>query len=280
MTPEADHAVALPAGTLLPFVRRYTGYRYADLLPGIHRGLPAPHLALIISLGAPMRLAAMPDPAQPAGEFVASVGGLHTRPTAVAYDSVLAGIQIDLTPAGARSLLGVPSGEIGPRVVDLESLLGPVGRELIERVNIAPDWPSRFAALDVVLQRCLGRLPAAHRSLDGAWNLILHHGGALPVSRIADEVGWSRRQLAARFSDEYGLSVKEAARVVRFHRSRVLLQGCTDLSIGAVAACTGYYDQAHMAREWRSLAGCSPAIWLATEDLPFVQDGMGADAAE
>jgi AraC-like DNA-binding protein len=227
-----------------------------------------------------MRLAAMPDPAQPAGEFTASVGGLHTRPATVAYDGSLAGIQIDLTPAGARALLGVPSGELGPRVVHLEDLLGPDGVELTERVAAAPDWRSRFAVLDMVLQRRMDRLPEAHRSLDGAWTLILRHGGTMPVSTIADQVGWSRRQLVERFTREYGLSVKEASRVVRFHRSRLLLQQRIDLSIGAVAALTGYYDQAHMAREWRSLAGCSPATWLATEELSFVQDGAGEDAGD
>jgi AraC-like DNA-binding protein len=39
-----------------------------------------------------------------------------------------------------------------------------------------------------------------------------------------------------------------------------------------VAAVCGFYDQAHLNREWRELAGCSPTTWLA-EELPSVQDG-------
>jgi AraC-like DNA-binding protein len=48
-------------------------------------------------------------------------------------------------------------------------------------------------------------------------------------------------------------------------------------TIAEVAAATGYADQAHMAREWRTMAGCSPSAWLGTEELPFIQDTDSRD---
>ena len=50
-------------------------------------------------------------------------------------------------------------------------------------------------------------------------------------------------------------------------------------SLATIAADCGYADQAHMAREWRALAGASPTQWLADERLPFVQDDDGLDGA-
>ena len=40
--------------------------------------------------------------------------------------------------------------------------------------------------------------------------------------------------------------------------------GQRDFLAGLAADC-GYYDQAHLAREFRELAGCPPSAWLAEE---------------
>jgi hypothetical protein len=42
-------------------------------------------------------------------------------------------------------------------------------------------------------------------------------------------------------------------------------------TLWGTAAC-GFYDQAHLAREWNDLVGRPPTAWLAAEELPFVQD--------
>lgn len=94
-------------------------------------------------------------------------------------------------------------------------------------------------------------------------------------------MGWSRRHLTERFTREFGLSPKDAARVVRFHRSRLLVARSNRPRLADVAAACGYYDQAHLAREWNDLAGCSPSAWLAAEEFPSVQDtGSGERHAD
>jgi hypothetical protein len=65
-------------------------------------GLPSPSLTLVISLGPRTRLARMPNPAQQPAAFDVLVGGLHSRPAVIAHDGELFGIQLDLTPEGAR----------------------------------------------------------------------------------------------------------------------------------------------------------------------------------
>ena len=78
-----------------------------------------------------------------------------------------------------------------------------------------------------------------------------------------------RRHLGARFRDEFGLSPKTAARVIRFDRARRLLQRRVAAggapALAELAAGGGFFDQAHLAREFRELAGCAPSRWLAEE---------------
>ncbi|MGH3327348.1 MAG: hypothetical protein ACRDPT_06045 [Streptomycetales bacterium] len=68
--PVAVAAVGRPAAHLVPWVRRYLGYRYEGFAPGVYLGAPSRHLTVVISLGAPTRMAAMPDPRQAPGASV------------------------------------------------------------------------------------------------------------------------------------------------------------------------------------------------------------------
>ena len=58
---------------------------------------------------------------------------------------------------------------------------------------------------------------------------------------------------------------KLAARVIRFQRSRELLASPGRPGLADIALACGYYDQAHLTRDWRELAGCSPTVWMAEE---------------
>ena len=101
-----------------------------------------------------------------------------------------------------------------------------------------------------------------------AWRLLHGHDGVVDVSRLAAEVGWNRRHLAQRFQDEFGLGPKLTGRVMRFDRSKQLVAAGTT-RLADIAATCGYYDQAHMARDWREFAGCPPTAWAEEEELPI-----------
>ena len=270
-----------PHPALRPSVPAALGYRHVGFLPGEHLGLPSPWLTFVVTLDDPLEVAAHADPAQAPGRYDALVGGLHTRPARLVHPGRQAGIQLSLTLAGARALLGRPAGALGSLDARLEDLLGAAGRELVERVRAADGWPGRFAALEQVLLRRLA--PAAlPLEVAEAWRLTTTTGGRLPVAEVARRIGWSTRHLEQRFRAETGLSPKEAARVVRFDRARRALAdraaagGAPDLAALAVAG--GFADQAHLTREWRAFSGLPPTRWLAAE-FGYVQDTLAVSAA-
>ncbi len=259
---------------LRPYVAAAVGYRHEGLPPGEHLGLPSPFLTLVVPLDEPLVMAAHPDPAQPPGRYDGLVGGLHTRPARIAHPGRQAGIQLSLTPAGARALLGCPAGALASLDAPLDDVLGRAGGELVERVRSAADWPARFAALDELLLRQLGD-GGLRPEVAEAWRLTTASAGRLPVAEVAARVGWSVRHLEQRFRAETGLGPKEAARVARFDRARRDLAGRAasgaPLDLAGLAAAAGFADQAHLTREWRSFSGLPPTRWLR-EEFGFVQD--------
>jgi AraC-like DNA-binding protein len=270
-----------PAEVLRPYLACYTGYRQRGLPPAVHRGLPSPFLTLIFTLDEPLTMMAHPDPRQVPGIFGTLLGGLHTEPALIGHNGAQSGIQVALRPLGARALLGLPAGELAHIDVAADSVLGTVAARIQARVVAAASWRDRFAVLNDEFSRILepGSLVAPEVTV--AWRLLLRSGGTVPVSELAAQTGWSSRHLASRFRIETGLTPKAAARVIRFdHAKRQLLRvpGIGGASVrgasvrvagpgglaGLAAEC-GYFDQAHLAREFRALAGCPPSQWLAEE---------------
>lgn len=268
---------ARPAPALRPYVAWYSGYRQRGVAPMVHRGLPSPYLTLILTLDEPLTLAAHPDPRQPPGSYRTLLGGLHTGPALITHAGRQSGVQIALSPLGARVLLGLPAGELAELDFTAEEVLGGWAVEGRERLLSATDWPGRFAAVDQWLGGRLGQR-SDQRAVEPApevvqaWQLLLAGGGQPSAAALADRIGWSGRHLADRFRTEIGLTPKAAARVIRFDRARRLLSARAGqpragdgLGLAALAARCGYFDQAHLAREFRALAGCAPSRWVAEE---------------
>lgn len=287
-----EYRAGRPAAPLRGLVDAYVGYRIVGP-PGVHRGLPSRHVTFVLAFEEITVTAHGAGGAVTAG---ALVGGLHDRPALITHPGVQSGVQLEVTPAGARALFGVPAGELTGLVVPLDAVL-PRAAELTERLAAAPGWPARFAVLDDVLCAAV-RTPgvaATSPEVGHVWRRLQLAAGRGSVSALAGEVGWSRRHLTERFRREIGLPPKVAARVLRFEgaRAELLRPGPAGRAprLADVAATCGYADQAHLTREWRHLAGCTPSAWLAEEapwvltpaedaaDLPFVQDGGRLPAA-
>jgi AraC-like DNA-binding protein len=273
--PVDEHCRARPAEPLRPYVAWYAGYRQRGVPPARHRGLPSPFLTFIVTLDEPLVILAHPDPKQQPGHFLTLLGGLHSAPALIAHEGAWSGIQVALRPLGTRALLGLPAGELAEVDVPAEAVLSDLGAELRARILAAAGWSERFAVLDEILLRRMNVADVAPE-VGWAWRQLLTSGGAILVSDLAEQTGWSGRYLARRFREEIGLTPKAAARVIRFHRARHLLahQAGGPYRLADLAATCGYFDQAHLAREFNALAGCPPSQWLA-EEFRNVQAAAG-----
>jgi AraC-like DNA-binding protein len=275
---ETDWVTAPPAPGLARIVEGYVGYRMTGTPPGVHRGLPSRHLTFIVSIGPDIDVIAQSDPRQDPARYRCVLSGLAASSALIAYGDRQEGVAIELTPFGSRALFSRPARELWNTSLELADVAGPIGDELWERLQTVTSWSERFAVCDEVLGR-LAHPAAPLPELDHAWRAIVGSGGEIAVADLASRVGWSRQHLTRRFVDEYGLAPKLAARVVRFERARRMLESTPSyVSIAQVAASCGYYDQAHLDRDFAELAGCSPTQWLHDE-VPSFQDAAPVDAS-
>lgn len=256
-----------PPAPLRSWVEPYVGYHSVGGRPRVHRGLPSGTLTLVIALDAPLVLDATPDGTVGPHRYDALVGGMHQRPAMVVDPGTQTGIQLAIHPLAARRLLGLPAGAMAHDVVHLRDVWGPDADKLVEGLRSTDDWRQRFAALDqALLRRADDRMREPPPEVSHAWRRLVDEQRPT-VEAIAAEVGWSRRHLGSRFATEIGLSPRTSARVVRFDRARRALAGDHASTLAQLAADHGYADQAHLAREFRELAGCPPSRWLAEEGL-------------
>jgi AraC-like DNA-binding protein len=261
-----------PSAALAPFVSSITGY-CMDGIDIVHHGLPSTELTFILALGAPITVGWSADRSR-SGEFQAMVSGLHTSPAFVFPTPHHSGIQLGLTPAGARAMFGLPASELHAELVDLQQMWAALGSRLVERLAGCLTWPERFGTLDRELcQMVVPDAPEIRPELRWAWHQLVRRGATEAV-QLAAEIGWSRGYFARLFADEFGLKPKETARIVRFGKAKKLV-GQPTASLADVALQSGYADQAHLTREWRRLAGCTPTEWQS-EMLSFVQDNRRA----
>jgi AraC-like DNA-binding protein len=251
-----------PHPALAGHIRSLAGWHERADGPVRRAELPGGRIVLVISFGPTLDVNGR--------RFGSFVAGLHDTPALTEHAGEGYGIQAYLTPLGARRLLGMPMAELTREVVELEDLIGGGARELAESLAGAPDWRTRFALLErAIAERTLAAPPVAPE-LEWAWRRLHDTDGGVPIGALAEELGWSRRHLAATVREELGMPPKTLARLLRFERAAERLRRGADLADAALDS--GYYDQAHFNRDFRAFAGVTPTAYrvASVQDIQSV----------
>jgi AraC-like DNA-binding protein len=234
-------------------VRSLAGWYERVEHPVVRREVPGGRIVLVISFGPPLEV-----DGSSYGSFVA---GLHETAAITEHAGVSHGVQAYLTPLGAERLFRMPMGELANGGADLADLLDDAD-ELAERLYETQGWTARLALLEAYIDRRAADAPPPPREIEWSWQRLLGSDGAVPVASLAEEVGWSRRHLAARFREHVGLPPKALARILRFERAAERLRRGADLADAALDS--GYYDQAHFNRDFKAFAGVTPTQYRVT----------------
>lgn len=262
---------------LRPYVNRIVGFREAGA-PVLRREPLMVGCPMLFVFGAPYRLS---DRAQPSvlsvtrGSFTAGVFDSFTMSSPTGRTE---GLQIDLSPLGARILTGVPMHEFANLIVPMQDLWGREMRDVQERLGNLDTWDERFRLIEAALLARLRSRPGPAREVAWAWNQLVTAHGDMRISVLTDELQWSRKRLRHAFLRDIGFSPKLMARMLRYCHAVAMARAEPGTGWSQIAQRAGYSDQAHLHRDVRAFAGTTPAA-LRTElrEETFVQAAHGAE---
>jgi AraC-like DNA-binding protein len=119
-------------------------------------------------------------------------------------------LQIRLDPAAAAAVLGTAT-ELTGAVVSLEDVWGRDAGRTEDRLRAAASWGERFTIAADLLGRRLGSRPTVAPEVAFGWRQMRTSRGRARVDGLADEVGWSRKRLSARFRAQLGITPPPAS---------------------------------------------------------------------
>jgi AraC-like DNA-binding protein len=161
-----------------------------------------------------------------------------------------------------EAVLGASASAIAGHMVQLEDLWGDAAtRRLCGRLEGARDTADAAAILEGAIAQRLatanGCLAHAQLALDAADRLR-----SANVNAVAKDLGVSERHLRRVFHETVGVSPKAFAKIMRFQRALRVARDDGRAKWANIATAAGYYDQAHLIAEFRTIAGVTPRALL------------------
>lgn len=190
----------------------------------------------------------------------ASLHTLSTAPTAYPHAGRLRATGLLVRPEAAARLLGRAGSVAVDQVLSWREIAGDTeAARLDEAMQSAAGDRARVAALESSLCRATVQAWCRHgESIDDLCVAVGNHG-----AQAAGLLDLSERQLQRRCQAVLGLGPKRFQRLVRFHAalSGAVMGG--RIGGAELAQGTGFYDQSHLGREARQLAGTRLGTLLA-----------------
>jgi AraC-like DNA-binding protein len=216
--------------------------------------LPDPYVVLVFNCGGSMQFVA-----NDGREFELPpvlVGGLQAKPFHIQSNGLVRNIAVCLYPWALQTLIGIPTRIANTSVITP----GGIWIEMAQTLKMIVRQRG-FAEAVACLQEFISSIyhpDAALAPIRAAGSLLYASQGRLRMSELAAKAYLSPSQFERSFKHLTGLSPKAFARLIRFDSMREHLHANPSIRPLELALDYGYSDQAHLIREFRIFADCTP----------------------
>jgi AraC-like DNA-binding protein len=246
-----DPQVAEP---LRPFVERYwsVSWDVTGRAPYRSEVLSHPSVNVSVESGTDPRFG-FPMPA-------VLVHGVVTRRFTVDLTGAGRVSAVKFRPGGFAAFTGVLPGRNG--VTRLGPELGLPAHRLLTDVLTEDDDEARTAVLDRALAPLAPEAPGPYLDLLGIVGRAAEDRGLVRVDQLADLAGTSVRSLQRLFATYVGVSPKAVLARYRLQDAAAAIDDGDVEDLAGLAASLGWFDQAHFSRDFRSVVGLTPSVYL------------------
>lgn len=168
-------------------------------------------------------------------------------------------IGIRFKPGGITAFIRVPVNEFTDSRVELFSTESVFDKSFSEDIPWERSTTDIISFVDNYLLSRLPKLSLVDERVDYAVSLIKQGKGNIPIPLIAEQACLSKRQFERRFLAGIGISPKAFSRIIKFKNTHHLLKSGANQSLFDLAVDCGYYDHAHLIKEFKRLSGSLPS---------------------
>lgn len=167
---------------------------------------------------------------------------------------------VNFGPGGFRPFIKAPVATLLNRVVPARQIFGEEA-DLLEATFASLAWKAdkMIAAANAFFRGRLPKPDARIELVDGIVRLILKDREIKTVDDLAARTKMGKRQLQRIFNEYVGISPKWVIRRYRLHELVDILNSGSQPDWSEVALELGYFDQAHLINDFRSIVGRPPA---------------------
>jgi AraC-like DNA-binding protein len=191
-----------------------------------------------------------------------TINGIFTGKFSRTLEGAATAFGIKFLPGAFRPFLQTPATALRNRSIPATTIFDHAEILTLE-ASLTSDTPDdeKIDAAQSFLRRYLPAPDPAAAQTTELVSLILTDSSIQSVEHLAARTRISKRSLERLFNEYVGAPPKWVIRRYRLHELVERLHNGESLNYASLAQDLGYFDQAHLIRDFRSIVGCSPALY-------------------
>lgn len=191
--------------------------------------------------------------------FRSFIVGTMTSSLEVLYKGKFRMLGIRFRPGGITAFTRASINEFTDKRIDISLIETLFNHRFYEELPGKGSLPEMIVRIDSYLIRKLSSAFELDRRIIYAADLIRRNHGLISPNDVAEQACLSVRQLERKFKSIVGISPKMFGRIMKFRNAVDYLKNNSTESLFSVAVDCGYYDHAHLIKDFKCYSGDSPS---------------------